>query len=193
MGKIVYLEGSRAVGKTTLLKLLVENQQEYIVIDGFSRKEYLFDTSIYENFVINEKLYLACAVAQYEIFRTLKVPVVIVKGPYTDAFYAEKVLRDVYKDFPIDGELLYWIEKAKECKPDYIVYLDAKINTIKDRAKNDKKARITMDEFMEKWLKEFREFYISSDAKVIMTDDKSELDVYNYFLEIIGENNGIDD
>lgn len=190
MGIIIYLEGSRAVGKTTLLKNLVKKNPDYVVIDGFSRKEYLFDTNSFEGFVINEKLYLAGAIAQYKVLKNSDTVSVIVKGPYTDVFYAEKVLKEKYSNEMIDEELRRLIEMTKLCKPDEIIYLDAETETILSRAESDEKERKTMSEFMEKWLVDFRNYYISKNAVVIRTDGKSHEEVYSLFMEKIGARDG---
>ena len=191
MSRIIYLEGSRAVGKTTLLKALKEHFPNLVVIDGYARKEFMFDTTLYDEFVINEKLYLSCAVAQYNVFKTLNRDVIIVKGPYTDAFYAETMLDNQFSDIK-DGQLSKYIDEAYKCKPDMIIYLDASKDTVEKRCRNDSHIRKTMDIFMEKWIDNFSSFFKNKPCtKVINTDDLTAEEVFDKFIEITGSEENV--
>ena len=190
MGKIFYLEGSRAVGKTTLLRNIRRNAPNFIVIDGYARKEFMFDTTKLDEFIINEKLYLACDLVQYDILKNEDSPVVIVKGPYTDVYYAERYIQKVFPAQDIKKTSLYpYIERVKKyCTPDGIIYLDAPVEIIKKRCAGDSHFRKTMDEFLKNWLEDFERYFKSfSLTKVLDTSDKDEMVVYREFMKMIEE------
>lgn len=189
MNKIVYLEGSRSVGKTTLLRKIKENNPHFVVVDGYARKEFMLDNTIFEEFVINEKLYLACDVAQHNVYRSLDTVIVVVKGPYTDVFYAESMIKKLYKDKDINNSgIIEYIKKAKQCEPDYIVYLDADKETIIERNSKDDHIRKTMSEFLDNWLDSFSNYYKSfNKTKVINTNKMSPDEVYQEFMKMIEE------
>lgn len=190
MGKIVYLEGSRAVGKTTLLKKLKEKHPDFVLIDGYARKDFMLDVTKFQDFIINEKLYLACDIAQHEVYKSLDTVIVVVKGPYTDTYYCETVLKNQFNGLDyLQSGLKKYIDIAKECEPDYIVYLDATKETIMQRAQRDKHQRLTMNIFMEQWLDSFAMYYKNMEkTKIIDTNNLSPDDVYMKFMEYIEEN-----
>lgn len=192
LNRIIYLEGSRAVGKTTLLQNVKRQHPDYIVIDGSARKEYSFNNSNLDEYIINEKLYLACNVSQYEVLKSVDTTVIIVKGPYTDAFYAEKFGEEQFGDaFWKREDLKEYLEKAKECEPDMIIYLDASEEEILSRYKNDKKIRSSMPVFMNNWLAPFERFYKdNTKTRIIDTNGKTAEEVCIEFLRLIehGEN-----
>ena len=149
MNKIIYLEGSRAVGKSTLLKNIKSKYPEFVIIDGSARKEYSFNHSILNEYIINEKLYLACNIAQYKVVKELDTTIIIVKGPYTDAFYAKRFGEMQFgASFLENNDLINYIEEALNCSPDLIVYLDAAKETIMQRYLNDTKKRSSMKVFI---------------------------------------------
>lgn len=189
MNKIVYLEGSRAVGKTTLLKQIKEKHPEFVLIDGYARKDFMLNNNIFSEFIVNEKLYLACDVAQHNVYKSLDTVIIVVKGPYTDTFFAETIVNKLYQDHDIYSTgLLEYIKEARNCVPDYIVYLDASQETILKRCENDDHVRVTMKEFLTEWLNDFRNYYLSfSQTKIIHTDFLSKDDVYHQFMTLIGE------
>ncbi len=189
MSKIVYLEGSRAVGKTTLLKKIKQEHPEFVVIDGYARKEFMFDTTKFEDFIINEKLYLACDVAQHKVYKSLDTVIVVVKGPYTDVNYTETILREKFdgKDYHSTG-IDEYIALAKQCTPDFIIYLDATKETILKRAEGDDHKRATMKIFMEQWLDDFADYYKNMQGtQIIDTNNLTPDEVYDKFLTLIGE------
>lgn len=186
MNKIIYLEGSRAVGKSTLLSNIKKHHPEVVVIDGAARKEFMFDNSILNEFIINEKLYLACAVAQYKVLKTLDTIAVIVKGPFTDAFYAETYGERVFGEQFLCNNLNEYIDMAKQCEPDMIVYLDAPKSVIYERFSLDTKRRTSMNTFLEEWLDDFDKYYKSNPKTVIIdTTNKEPDDVYKEFYRLV--------
>ena len=181
MGKIIYLEGSRAVGKTTLLKNLKQKYPNLVIIDGFARKDFSFDLNNYNDFLLNEKLYLECDIAEYNVLRNNNRTVIWVKGPYTDVYFTQTFPKTIKKDWNIYSIFRDKIEAIKKCFPDEIVYLDASEKTIYERYLNDNNKRETMSEWM-KWLPDFRKFYINDcNAKVIKTDNLSPEEVQDEF------------
>lgn len=192
MNRIIYLEGSRAVGKTTLLQNVKKQHPEYIVIDGSARKEYSFDNTNLDEYIINEKLYLACNVAQYEVLRSVDTTVIIVKGPYTDAFYAERFGKMQFGDAFLEREEINeYLATAKKCEPDMIIYLDACEEEILSRYKSDAKVRSSMKQFMNDWLIPFEQFYKENrKTRIIDTNGKTADEVCFEFMRLIehGEN-----
>lgn len=192
MNRIIYLEGSRAVGKTTLLQNIKKQHPEYIVIDGSARKEYSFDNTNLDEYLINEKLYLACNVAQYEVLRAVDTTVIIVKGPYTDAFYAERFGKMQFGDAFLErDEINQYLEKAYKCEPDVIIYLDACEEVILSRYKSDVKVRSSMQQFMNDWLVPFEQFYKENQKTIIIdTNEKNADEVCFEFMKLTeyGEN-----
>ncbi len=187
MNRIIYLEGSRAVGKSTLLQNIRKEHPEFVVIDGSARKEYSFDNSIFDEYIINEKLYLACNIAQYEVLKTLDTTVVIVKGPYTDMFYAQRFGEIQFgEQFTSCNELSMYMEKSKNCIPDMIIYLDASREEILKRFSNDDKKRSSMKVFMDDWLIPFEQFYKKNEKTVVIdTNNKAPKQVYEEFMKIL--------
>lgn len=192
MNRIIYLEGSRAVGKTTLLQNIKKQHPEYIVIDGSARKEYSFDNTNLDEYLINEKLYLACNVAQYEVLRAVDTTVIIVKGPYTDAFYAERFGKMQFGDAFLErDEINQYLEKAYKCEPDVIIYLDACEEVILSRYKSDVKVRSSMQQFMNDWLVPFEQFYKENQKTIVIdTNEKNADEVCFEFMKLTeyGEN-----
>ena len=158
-----------------------------MVIDGSARKEFMFDSTIFEDFIINEKLYLASNIVQYEVLKTLDTTIVITKGPYTDAFYAEKFGQMQFgKKFLLCDELDLYLEKAKACEPDLIVYLDASREEIISRYKKDEKRRSSMKEFLNNWLDSFEYFYKSNNKTIVIdTNNIDSESVYKEFVRVI--------
>mgnify|MGYP004665225665 FL=1 len=192
MNRIIYLEGSRAVGKTTLLQNIKKQHPEYIIIDGSARKEYSFDNTNLDEYLINEKLYLACNVAQYEVLRTVDTTVIIVKGPYTDAFYAERFGKKQFGDAFLEREEINeYLERAMNCEPDMIIYLDACVEVILSRYKSDIKVRSSMHQFMSDWLVPFEQFYKENrKTRIIDTNSKTADEVCFELMNLLeqGEN-----
>lgn len=190
MSKIFYLEGSRAVGKTTLLRNIRQNEPNFIVIDGHARKDFMFDITRLDEFIINEKLYLACDLAQYNVLKNERFPVFIVKGPYTDVFFAEKYMGKVFPHHNIkETDLFPYIEHVKKiCVPDGIIYLDASLEVIKNRCAADSRLRKTMNEFLNHWLEDFEQYFKSMPlTRVVNTNDKDTMAVYHEVMRLIGE------
>lgn len=188
MSKIIYLEGSRAVGKTTLLKNIKRRGLNINVIDGYARKEFMFDTTRFQEFILNEKLYFACDLAQYDVLKEEDSPTIIVKGPYTDVYYAERYMEKVFPMKQIQETELYpYIKNIKEhCVPDGIIYLDASLETIQKRYASDDHRRRTMDEFLNNWLDDFAHYFKSNPlTKIIDTNEKDEQMVYYDFMKMI--------
>ena len=189
MGRIIYLEGSRAVGKTTLLKKLKQKFPNLVIIDGFARKDFSFDLKQLDDFILNEKLYLACDIAEYNELRNNNRTVIWVKGPYTDVYFTRTFPKTINKDWNISTLLKKELELIENCTPDEIVYLDASEKTILDRYSKDSNKRATMTEWM-KWLPEFRNHYLNKRcAKIIKTDNLSPEEVMLEFERRFLKNN----
>lgn len=187
MGRIYYLEGSRAVGKTTLLRLIRKHNPGIAVIDGFSRREFNFDMGRWEEFVLNEQLYLGCAHVQYELLKKSPFHAVIVKGPYTDLYFAKTQARIAFPHNDImKTPLAEQVDAIERCVPDGIVWLDAPLETILERCRKDDHVRSTMNTFVSTWLAGFREHYVEERrASVINTFAKTPEQVYDEFMRVI--------
>lgn len=176
------MEGSRAVGKTTLLKKLQE-RNNCIIRDGYSRKDFDFKLENKDDFIINQKLYIACECAEYKVFKKTNRDTFVVKGAYTIEFFTQQTAKLYQHDLlPLENDL----EQLKKCIPDGVIFLDCSKEKILERYKNDTNVRETMNIWIDKYYDNFRSYYLSlNNIHVIDTTNLTDEEVYKEVLKII--------
>lgn len=152
MGVVFSLSGSKAVGKTTLIKGLRNTILGLQVREGFRQTDTGFCMDIEEEYYANQRWYINREINEYISYKKCGQPVLLLRGPEDVEFYT--VHYPITKGFSWDVEknLYKELKKLRECRSDYIIYLDATEDVVLHRKNSDEtKPRKNMQNWMSNW------------------------------------------
>ena len=169
MAFVIAVEGSRAVGKTTLLRALSEVFPRAFVREGFEKSSVHFDMNSEEGFCACEKWYI-----EREIETFAKLPeglVLLARGPESIEFHCLNYARLSGKTWDASQRLAHDIVCLRQCRSNRVLYLSASIDILKDRARADSKRRDGLEEWFEVWHPAMELFFLSlPHVNVLRTD-----------------------
>ena len=189
MGTIFTLSGSKAVGKTTLINGLGDKMKNLIIREGFRQTKLGYNLNIREEYFENEKWYFAREIREYKKFKKSDSPVLLLRGAEDLEFYALHYPRIKGRQWRVEQHMVHELEELRKCKSDYILYLDADQNTIRQRKENDlTKPRVNMKDWQENW-QPFIERHMKqlSCTTVLNTDTMTAEDVLEWTIQWMEE------
>ncbi|MBM7636653.1 deoxynucleoside kinase [Streptococcus saliviloxodontae] len=190
---IISIQGSMAVGKTTLVTYLQNIIPEaYVsyedigpVVEEVSARE--LDKHLFRDYVAIQRLWI-----QHEIKRYDKVkdkPLVLMDfGAEEIEFYTLNYPLAIGEDWDVSGALSEEIAELRSCLPDVIIFLEASDDTLKERRIADKSRRRQFFDFqLERLLPLKRAWFKQQDRGVHMinTDDLSVEEVAQEVLKVL--------
>ncbi len=189
MGTIFSLSGSKAVGKTTLIQGLRKKIPDLIIREGFRQVNNEYNMNIEKDYYDNERWYISREIEEFQKMKQLPNPVLLLRGPEDLAFYAIHYPKISNFNWDVEKNLFHELTELRECKSDYILYLDADIETILKRKNEDlTKSRKNMDNWLKYW-QPYIERYIKSIeyTTVLNTNDMPTNEVLKWTLEWINK------
>lgn len=184
MGIIFSLSGCKAVGKTTLINGLREKMPELIIREGFRQTDTGFNMKNEEEYYDNERWYIQREIKEYNEYRNQPFPVMLLRGPEDLEFYAFHYPR--LNNFPwdIEANLKEELQELRKCRSDYILYLEADMETILKRKINDRKKRLNMEEWLLNW-QPYIEKYIKGNLRttILNTENMDSEQVLNWTVD----------
>ena len=117
------LEGSRAVGKTTLLNNIQKIDSSIKIFHGYKCHKKTFSTNIVEGFCANQMIYIQQKLEQYEHVNKTDINL-ITRGTEDIIFYTLYYPEIMGYDWDVELRLSRWISQLKSKKSDLIIYLD---------------------------------------------------------------------
>lgn len=151
MGVIFSLSGCKAVGKTTLINGLRKKMPDLIIREGFRQIDTGYNMKNEQDYYANEKWYIEREIKEYKEYRSQSFPVMLLRGPEDLEFYAFHYSKLNNFDWDIELNLKEDLQALRRCRSDYILYLDADMETILQRKVNDNKRRLNMDDWLLNW------------------------------------------
>lgn len=179
MGKIFSLSGSKAVGKTTLINGLRDTIPQLQIREGFRQTETGYSLDIEEEFYINQRWYIEREIEEYYSFKKNEKPALLLRGPEDVEFYTLHYPFTKGYKWNVEKNLHTELERLRKCRSDYIIYLDAPVDTIIGRKQNDiTKPRKNMQNWME-WWQPYIDIYMKAfdNTYVYETKDKAANEV----------------
>ncbi|MGP1907995.1 AAA family ATPase [Metabacillus sp. JX24] len=166
MKKILSIQGGMAGGKTTLAKRLEKLMQDVFFLyenpyPNLERRNGMnLDISTREGFVENQRIFIASEINRFNNLPDGKI--IFDRGPEDIEFYTlHYPLANEYV-WDVENELQNELQELRECRSDYILYLDANEETLRSRKQNDKtRGRSTFEQslkiysFEKEWFKQF--------------------------------------
>lgn len=182
---IISIEGSRAVGKTTLLTGLQELFPSAFIRKGFERSSKKFNMETEKGFLSCEKWYIEREIKTVKKLRNQQLSL-IARGPESIEFHCLNFPRLKCKDWNISTLLDKELTLLRKQRSDKILYLSASITTLKKRAQLDKKTRFGLDEWFDIWYPEMESFFLSlPHVHILNTDSLNPENVINIVADWI--------
>ncbi|WP_088069042.1 AAA family ATPase [Gottfriedia luciferensis] len=193
MGSIISIQGSMAVGKTTLAKRLEKRLNHYQVVYENpypivnKRNNLRIDLHTLEGFIQNQRLFI-----EAEINRFNRVPdsnIIFDRGPEDIEFYTLYFPIANGYSWDIENHLKKELFELRKCRSKMIVYLDAEIETIQMRKQNDLTKRrnsfnenLKLYQFEKDWFNQFNTNYFD-------VNDKTPDEIEELIVQLVRENN----
>ncbi|WP_270771140.1 hypothetical protein [Intestinibacter bartlettii] len=152
MGIIFSLAGSKAVGKSTLIEGLRQEIPQLIIREGFRKANTGFNLNIENEYYENERWYINREIKEFYKLKKCEDPVLLLRGPEDLEFFALHYPKTRNYNWNVEKNLSEELKVLRACRSDYILYLDASLNTILKRKESDiTKARKNMDNWLKNW------------------------------------------
>lgn len=184
MGITFSLSGCKAVGKTTLINGLRQKMPDLIIREGFRQTDTGYNMKNEQEYYANEKWYIEREIKEYNMYKSLPFPVMLLRGPEDLEFYAFHYPKLNNFDWDIELNLKEELQALRRCRSDYILYLDADMETIFQRKVNDNKRRLNMDDWLLNW-QPYIEKYIKANTRttVLNTGNMNSAQVLSWTLD----------
>lgn len=171
MGYIITLSGTRCVGKSHIVKQLVELLSGWYIRENPTEPiSSQYNTCIEEEYYENERLYINRQLQEYTDLRRLNKNAILVRGPEDLRFYIEKYPKTIGKKWNVEKALSDELKDLEECKSDLIIFLYAKKEIIQKRCKEDlEKRRNSIDDWLNNWHDDIF-FYMQNKENCIFID-----------------------
>ena len=133
----ISLQGSMAVGKTTVAKLLEsEISNHYKVLFEYTKKRPEgLNPTIEQDFYKIQKYFIALEIARYNQY--LNTNTVFDLGPEEIAFYTVNYPKACGYNWNVETNLQTELKQLHNCVIDRVVYLDADVEELNKRKKSD--------------------------------------------------------
>lgn len=152
MGVIFSLSGSKAVGKTTLINGLKERIPGLLVREGFRQTDIGFCMDVEDEYYENQRWYINREIREYMEYREGNQPVLLLRGPEDVEFYTLHYPVTKGVSWNVENNLYSELKRLRDCRSDYIIYLDAVEDVIWNRKVYDEtKPRKNMQNWMNNW------------------------------------------
>lgn len=152
MGIIFSLAGSKAVGKSTLIEGLRKEIPELVIREGFRKTNTGFDLNVENEYYENEKWYIKREINEFQKLKESEHPALLLRGPEDLEFFALHYPKTRKYSWNVEENLSKELKELRACRSDYILYLDASLNTILKRKNCDTtKPRKNMDDWLKNW------------------------------------------
>lgn len=173
MGVIITIEGSWAVGKSTLLQRWKALHPSYLVHDGLDKYDVGADLSDEASYCQHERRYLRHFLAEERRLRAQPQHVLRIRGTEAAAFYACYFPRSHDHAWDVERLLHEELSELRAAPSDLLLYLHASVPTIRQRAAQDAtKQRAKLSRWLEAWQAPTEAFFRSLPQTVVIdTDD----------------------
>ncbi|MGT2907295.1 AAA family ATPase [Streptococcus dentiloxodontae] len=181
---IIAIQGSMAVGKTTLVGYLQQALPEAIVsyedvapVVAEMRARQL-DKNKFEDYLEIQKLWIKHEIQRYHKVKDL--PLVLMDfGAEEIDFYTFNYPQALGEDWDVSAALQAEIAELRQCLPDHVLFLEAKPETLRQRkAANKTRSRNFFDFQLEKLLPLKRQWFAGKDnVSFLQTDGLSAEEV----------------
>ncbi|MEQ9764279.1 hypothetical protein ABPS01_06350 [Streptococcus sp. ZJ151] len=177
---IISLQGSMAVGKTSVLKAITKRLPgvtiSYEDVTGVITKikQDQLDKDNYDDYQIIQGLWIDHEISRYEKVADKNL-VLMDFGAEEIDFYTRFYPKACGKDWQLSPQLINKLNDLEPCLPDLVIYLDASDLELRQRKKRDKTRNRSFFEFqLENLLPIKRAWFLSKDnTTVIDTNDKT--------------------
>ncbi len=185
MGRVINVLGPHGVGKTTLQKYIRDNNLS-IIYEGFLIPQKEEDTLSKESYIEYESKYFERIEKEHQVIKNSKEDGFVSRSMQEVAYFLHKS-GFLFSTQEIDEILHDYI------KSDYLVYLDASMETLRGRISNDKQRDMveTKDWYKHDFL--IYEKYYKSLPNIIVIDTNclTTKEVYETILDRINELDGV--
>lgn len=187
---IIAVQGSMAVGKTTLLKRLDENipQAKIIYEDNRSIRDKIkknaWDSNHLKDYVAIQKLYIEQEINRFKSY-SRDTLVFVDLGPEEIFWYSLYYPLAAGKPWNILDFLSHEIQSLQSCFPQWTLFLDADDKELRKRKENDDSRQRRFFNFqLEKLLPLKRDYFLGKENVIVLnTSQKSEEAVYQEVLD----------
>lgn len=187
MGLILSISGCKAVGKTTLIKELKRRIPDLLVREGFRKINTGFNTLVENEYYENQKLYIKREILEFENFKKVNSPIILLRGPEDLIFYTLHYPKIYNKSWDVEKNLANELFQLRKYKSNKILYLDADLDIILKRKINDiTKKRENMNQWLLNW-QPYIEKYIKSldNTEILSTNNLNSEEVLNYTINLL--------
>lgn len=172
MGVIITIEGSWAVGKSTLLQRWKALHPSYLVHDGLEKYDAGADLSDEASYCQHERRYLRHFLAEERRLRAQPQPVLRIRGTEAAAFYAFYFPQSHGHAWDIERLLREELAALRATPSDLLLYLHASVPTILQRAAQDTtKRRAKLSRWLEAWQAPTEAFFRSLPQTIVIDTD----------------------
>ena len=131
----------------------------------------------------NERWYIQREIKEYIEYKNQPFPVMLLRGPEDLEFFAFHYprLNNFYWD--IESNLKEELSELRKCRSDYILYLDADMETVLQRKMRDSKRRLNMEDWLLNW-QPYIEKYIKGNPRttILNTGNMDSEQVLNWTI-----------
>lgn len=191
---IISIQGSMAVGKTTLLANLQKKFPDAVfgyedvtpVIGDIQRKH--LDKTIFEDYLAIQKLWIAHEVQRYQ--KVKDYPLVFMDfGAEEIDFYTRFYPQAIGQEWHVLSSLKNELTQLSYCLPDYIIFLEARNETLRKRKASDNtRTRNFFDFQLEKLLPLKRKWFTKQRNVIFLeTDNLSNEEVAQQAAQLISQ------
>ena len=159
MGKIIALEGSRAVGKTTLIENLRIRSPDLLILDGYKYESKKLNLLKENEFLKNQKIYIKQKIEQYRQLKNTAQTALVVRGVENIEFFTLHHPRVYGFNWDVEKYLRDELNELRNYQSDWILYLDASKETIMKRKNDDVRKRKDMDFWVNNWVIEMKQWF----------------------------------
>lgn len=196
---IISLQGSMAVGKTSVLKAIVKRLPgvtiSYEDVTGVVSqiKQDQLDKDNYDDYQIIQGLWIDYEMARYKKIAGEKL-VLMDFGAEEIDFYTRFYPKASGRDWQLSQQLMNKLKDLEVCMPDFVIYLDASDVELRQRKNWDKtRSRSFFDFQLEKLLPMKRAWFLSKDNTIVIDTNAKTLEevsqeVYMIISQYVSDN-----
>lgn len=157
--KIIALEGSRAVGKTTLVENLRKLYPDLLILKGYKYNQKKFNLLKEDDFCENQKIYINQKIEQYSQLKKIAQNTLVVRGVEDIEFFTLHHPKIYGFDWDMERNMRDELIELRKYQSDIILYLDASKETILKRKDEDVRKRDDMDFWLNNWLLNMKQWF----------------------------------